>query len=84
LIRIKHQFSPLTKQIVTLQILWFLGAIFIFMGASLLKNWYSLSSKFIFIVMIILALSNLFLILRNAIEIDKKGKIYFQLNFSLI
>lgn len=80
----KKQFNPLTKQIVSLQISWLIFSVIIFMLSSFVKNWFSLGNKFILIVMTLLVLSNIFIILRNALEIDKKGKLFFRLNFSLI
>jgi transcriptional regulator with XRE-family HTH domain len=80
----KKQFNPLTKQIVSIQILWLIFAFIIFILSSFMKNWFSLGSIFILVVMILLVLSNVFIILRNTAEIDKKGKLFFRLNFSII
>jgi len=80
----KKQFNPLGKQIVSIQILWLIFAVIIFMLSSFMKNWFSLGNKLSLVVMIFLVLSNIFIILRNAAEIDKKGELFFSLNFSLI
>lgn len=80
----KKQFNPLVKQIVSIQILWLIFAVIIFMLSSFMKNWFSLESNFILVVMILLVLSNVFIILINTAEIDKKGKLFFRLNFSII
>ena len=80
----KKQFNPLTKQVVSVQILWAVLSVIIFMISSLMKNWFSLGSKFILIIMILLILANVFFILINAAEIDKNKKLYIKLNFSLI
>jgi len=81
---VKKQFNPFTKQIVSLQILWLIIAIVIFMLTSFMKNWFSLGNKFSLIVMILLVLSNVYIILRNTAEIDKKGELFFYLSFSII
>lgn len=81
---IMKQVNPLTKQIVSVQIIWSIVAIIIFMLSAFMKNWFSLGNKFSLVVMVVLVLSNVFIILRNAAEIDKKGKLYFKLNFSII
>ncbi|WP_430498867.1 helix-turn-helix domain-containing protein [Gaetbulibacter sp. PBL-D1] len=81
---VKKEFNAITKQLVTIQILWTIIAVIIFMTASLLKNWLDLNSKSILVVMIFLLLSNLFIVIRNAFEIDKNGKLFFQLKFSII
>ena len=80
----KKEVNVMSKQVVTLQILWTICAFIIFMLASLIKNWFRFGSKLILIVMILLVLSNVFIILRNAVEIDKKGKLFFRLNLSFI
>lgn len=81
---VKKEFNPMAKQIVTIQILWTIIAFILFMLSSFMKNWFSLGNKFILIVMILLVLSNFLIILRNIAEIDKKGKLFFELNFSII
>ncbi|MFB9107704.1 helix-turn-helix domain-containing protein [Flavobacterium gyeonganense] len=80
----KKQFNPLTKQIVSVQILWTVLSVILFMLSAFMKNWFSLGSKFMLIVMIVLVLSNAFIILRNTAEIDKKEKLFFRLNFNII
>lgn len=80
----KKKFVPITKSIVTIQILWLICAVTIFMLSAFMKNWFLLGRKFMPVIMILLVLSNVVIILRNAIEIDKKGKLFFKLNFSLI
>ncbi len=81
---VKKEFNAITKQLVTIQIVWTILAVIIFMAASFLKNWLDLNSKSILVVMIFLLLSNLFIIIRNAFEIDKNGKLFFLLKFSII
>ena len=80
----KKQFDPLAKQIVSIQILWLILAVVIFMLSSFMKNWFSLGNDFVLVVMILLVLSNMLIILKNASEIDKIGKLFFRLNFTLI
>lgn len=80
----KRQFNPLAKQIVSVQIFWTILSVIIFMVGSFAKNWFGLGSKFILIVMVLLVLANVFFILRNAAEIDRKHKLFIKLGFSLI
>lgn len=80
----KKQFGPVAKQIVSVQIIWSISAFIIFMLAAFMKNWFSLGNKFTLVIMILLVLSNVFIILKNAAEIDKKGTLFFRLNFSII
>ena len=78
------QFNLLTKQIVSVQILWLILAVIIFMLSIFIKRGLSLGNSFTLLIMTLLALSNVLIILWNAAEIDKKGKLFFRLNFSLI
>ena len=80
----KKQFNPLTKQIVSVQILWTVLSLAIFMTSSILKNWFSLGNKFILLIMILLISANFFIILRNAAGIDKNRKLAIALNFNII
>ena len=81
---ITKQFNPITKQIVSIQILWTILSVIIFMLAAFMKKWFSLGNKFTLIVMICLILTNVFIILRNTAEIDKRKKLRIYLNFNII
>ncbi len=81
---VKKQFNPLTRQIVSVQILWTVLSVIIFMLSAFMKNWFSIGNEFSLVVMIVLVLTNVFIILRNTAEIDKKGKLFFRLNFNII
>ncbi len=80
----KKQFNPMAKQIVSIQILWLIFAFIIFILSAFMKKGFSLGNNFMLVVMILLALSNVLIILRNSAEIDKKGELFFKLNFTLI
>ncbi|MBC7557317.1 MAG: helix-turn-helix transcriptional regulator [Chryseobacterium sp.] len=72
--------APIIKQIISLQIIWTVFAPILFFLGIFLK----LGSRFTIVLMILLILSNVFLILRNAFEIDRNEKLYYKLNFSMI
>jgi transcriptional regulator with XRE-family HTH domain len=72
--------NPMTKQIISLQIMWTILAPIIFMLGIFLK----LGNKFTLVIMILLVLSNAYVVLRNAFEIDKNKKLYYNLNFNMI
>lgn len=74
------QKNDLTKQLISLQILWTIIAPILFMLGIFMKP----GNKFTLLFMIILFLSNVFIILGNAIEIDKNKRLRFKLNFSMI
>ena len=74
------QKNRLAKQIISIQILWTIFAPIIFMLGIFLK----LGNQFTLLIMVLIVLSNFFIILRNAIEIDKHKKLFYKLNFSMI
>ncbi|WP_267406722.1 MULTISPECIES: helix-turn-helix domain-containing protein [unclassified Chryseobacterium] len=75
-----NQKNNLSKQIITLQILWTISAPVIFMLWIFLK----LRGNYTLGILIIIVLSNVFMIIRNAIEIDRKQKLHYKLNFNMI
>lgn len=74
------QKNDLTKQIVSVQIIWTILAPIIFFIGIFLK----LGRNFTLVLIIGITLSNIFIILSNAYEIDKKRKLRYVLNFNLI
>ena len=72
--------SPIVKQIISLQILLAIISPIIFLIVAFLK----LGSASVMITLVGLTLANVFIILRNAYEIDKKQKLRYQLNFNII
>lgn len=78
--RLFKQDNILLRQIISLQILWTILAPIVFMVGILLK----LGRSFTIILIVSIALSNVFLIVRNLAEIDRNKKLRFKLNFSII
>ncbi|MGG5209826.1 helix-turn-helix domain-containing protein [Chryseobacterium sp. MIQD13] len=78
--QVLKQRNPITKQIITLQIFWTVLALIIFMLGIFLK----LGRSFTIVLIILIVLSNIFLILRNAAEIDRNHKLRYKLNFNII
>lgn len=74
------QKDNVVKQIISIQILWTLLAPVVFILGIFFKP----GPQITLVIMIFIVLSNLFMILRNAAEIDRKRKLYFRLNFSMI
>jgi len=72
--------SRIIKQIISLQILLSIVCPVIFMIVALLK----LGSRVVMITMVLLVLSNIYIILRNAYEMDKKSSLRYKLNFSFL
>lgn len=74
------QKNHVTRQIISLQIIWTILAPIIFMLGILLKP----GRSFTIVILILIVLSNVFLILRNLSEIDRNKRLRYKLNFSII
>lgn len=72
--------SQIVKQIISLQIFLAIISPLIFLIVAFLK----VGSASVMITMVSLTLANIFIILRNAYEIDKKQKLRYKLNFNII
>ena len=80
---IKKQLNSLTKQIITIQILWSIIMIVVYLiGILVFVGELGRNIGMIFILILILV--NTFIIIRNSIELKKKNKLYFKLKFSII
>ena len=77
---IKKENSTIVKQIVSLQIFLAIIAPIIFMIVIFLK----LGHESVTATMVILTLTNMYIILRNAYQIDKTQALRYKLNFNLI
>ncbi len=80
---IKKQLNSLTKQIITIQILWAAIMITVYLIGSIFFVG-ELGRDIGMLLILLLILANTFVILRNSIELNKKDKLYFKLNFSVI
>lgn len=82
----KKQFNPLTKQIITFQIIWTILSIILFFLIAIIVDGVLLGNALdlALVWMIPGILINIFIILRNAIEIAKNRKLWLELNFSII
>lgn len=78
------RYDQLSKQLISLQLVWTLGALFIFFLASFLNNSIITSRALMPLVMALLFLSNVLIIIRNAATIHKKGELAIKLNFSIL
>lgn len=74
------QKNELVKQIISVQILWTILAPIFFMLGIFLK----LGRTFTLFLMVGIVLSNVFIILRNAIAIDRYKQLYIRLTFSMV
>lgn len=75
---VKKQFNSLTKQIITIQILWAIVMIMVYTIGSIVFVT-ELGRDIGMLLLLLLILANTFIILRNSIELKKKNKLYFKL-----
>ena len=80
----KKEVNSITKQIVSVQILWTVISAVLFLLSPFISRLFSSETKLTLIVLIVSILLNIFIILRNAIAIDKKNELSIKLNFSFI
>jgi transcriptional regulator with XRE-family HTH domain len=80
----KNEFNSLTKQVVSVQILWTILSAILFLLSPFISRIFSSENKLTLIVLIVSILTNIFIILRNAIALDKKNKMHIKLNFNFL
>jgi transcriptional regulator with XRE-family HTH domain len=80
----KKEIHKITKQIISIQILWTLASILLVLASSFLKNWFSLSNQVTTFTLLISLVVNLYIILRNTLEIERNDRLYIKLNFSFL
>lgn len=74
------QRNSIVKQIISVQILWTILAPIVFMLWVFLK----IGRQLTLVLLILIVLSNVFIVLRNAAEIDRNKKLYYKLKFNMI
>lgn len=80
---IKKQLNSLTRQIITIQILWSVIMISLYLiGSIIFIN--ELGRNIGIGVLVFLVLANAFIILRNSAELNKNTRLFFSLKFSII
>jgi len=76
--------SPLAKDIISLQILWAIIAIPVFILSAFFNRIFSADFPFVIVAAVLLAGADAYIILRNTIAIDKKQALGIRLNFSFL
>ena len=80
---IKKQLNSLTRQIITIQILWSVIMISVYLiGSIIFVN--ELGRNIGIGILLFLVLANVFIILRNSAELNKNTQLFFSLKFSII
>ena len=80
----KKEVNSLTKQIISVQILWTILAAVIFLLSPFIGKLFSAQNKLTLLVLIVSILVNIFIILCNTISLDQKNKLRIKLNFSFL
>lgn len=80
----KKQFSDITKQIVTLQIIWTLMALLLLIVVQILNDWFGVQSKFLLLIPIGWVLINTVIVLTNAASINQNNTLRMYLKFSFL
>jgi transcriptional regulator with XRE-family HTH domain len=84
LMRWKKEINAVTKQIISIQILWTLSFLIVTLLIAFLSKWFSFSKEIIPLAMLVLIITNLYVIIRNTAEIEKNNKLHINLKFSFI
>lgn len=78
IVHLKKEKNTLTKQIISIQILWTIVSITLFFITEILQNVFLLNEQLSIVILVICMLINIFIIIRNTIEIDKKKTTSYQ------
>ncbi|WP_339881695.1 helix-turn-helix domain-containing protein [Polaribacter vadi] len=84
IVHLKKEKNSITKQIISIQILWTIVSITLFFITEILQNVFLLNEQLSLVILVICMLINIFIIIRNTIEIDKNKQLYIKLNYSII
>ena len=84
IVHLKKEKNSITKQIISIQILWTIVSITLFFITEILQNVFLLNEQLSIVILVICMLINIFIIIRNTIEIDKKKQLHIKLNYSII
>lgn len=80
----RKQFTPLTRNLVSIQILWTLAGLLLFLVIIALNDWFAIRSKFMMLIPVVWLLFNMYVILRNALEISRHKTLRIFKNFNIL
>ena len=80
----RKQFTPTTRRLVTIQIIWCLVALLIFLSVMMLNDWFGIRSRYMLLLPVAWLFVNMVVILRNAVAIDKSNTLRIDTGFSFI
>jgi len=84
LMNYKKQVNVLTKQLVSIQIFYTIISFVVVSICLFLPKWIEVTNQLFLISLITFPIVNLFIIIRNAKELDQNQKLYIKLNFSIL
>ncbi|MEE9407192.1 MAG: helix-turn-helix domain-containing protein [Polaribacter sp.] len=84
IMRWKKEVNALTKQIVSIQIVWTLLFLVVIIAVAFLSKLFSYDKEAVPIAILILIIANLYIILRNTAAIEKHNKLHIVLSFSVL
>ncbi|SFS76599.1 helix-turn-helix domain-containing protein [Lutibacter maritimus] len=84
IMKYKKQANEVNKQIISVQVLYTIIGVVVCGLSLFIPKWLGTTKQLFLMTLISFPIINLFIIIRNAIELDKSQKLYIRLNFSLI
>jgi len=81
---VRKEVNSVTKQIISIQILWTIISAVLFLLSPFVSRLFSSENKLTLIVLIVSILLNMYIILRNTMALDKKNELHIKLNFSFL
>lgn len=81
---VNKEFTPVTRKLVTIQIIWTLLAAVLVLTTMALHDWFGVRSRYMMLIPILWISVNIFIILRNAVEIAKNQTLRIGTKFSLL
>lgn len=81
---LKKGFTPLTRKLVTIQIIWTLLAALLCIMVMILNDWFAIRGKYMILVPMLWLGVNIFIILRNAVSIAKNQTLRIDPGFNLV
>ncbi|WP_203293579.1 helix-turn-helix domain-containing protein [Luteirhabdus pelagi] len=80
----KNQVNEITKQIVSIQLFYTIIAAVCILLSPFVSRWFGVTKELTLILLVLSVVVNLYVIIRNTVELDKNQKLYIKLNFSFL
>lgn len=80
----KNEKDLAAKQLLSIQILWTVIAVLLFMLGTFIRKWFNLGNGINTAIICGSILCNALIILKNGAALGRSGRLYFKLNFSLL